>query len=219
MKLRLALSLILLVLAVPLFAEEEHPPASAGSGVPGSENTVHKTAQAGETHETEHKEKTYFGIPESILKAANLILFAAVLVYLLGGPIKKAFAERGGHIKSQLVEASERRKKADNFAADIDQRLRALEAEVSSILERAREDGERQKRELIAAGETEAQKILATARNEVDARLKLARKELTDYAGELASGRAREILQRELTDEDRKRLFLESVEELGEARS
>lgn len=207
--------LVVALTSLALFAYAQHPPASGGSGVPGAENTVHKEAHPEEDHGTGHAEKKYFGIPESILKVINLIVFLLLLGYVLKGPLKKAFAERGGQIRTQLSEAAVRREKADRFASDIDQRLRALEAEVTVILDRAQEDGERQKNELIAAGEIEAARILTTARNEVNARLKLARKELTDYAGELATVRAREILERELTEEDRRRIFLENVDQLG----
>ena len=87
------------------------------------------------------------------------------------------------------------------------------------IHERAQAEGERQKRELIAAAEAEAQKILQSARNEVDNRLKRARHELTEYAGELATQRAEQILREKITDNDRERLFDESVREVAEARS
>ena len=65
----------------------------------------------------------------------------------------------------------------------------------------------------------EAQKILQSARNEVDNRLKRARHELTEYAGELATQRAAQILREKVNDSDRERLFDESVREVAEARS
>ena len=155
----------------------------------------------------EHHEKTYFGIPGWILKTANMILFIGVLVYFVGGPVKKAFAERSAAIKQAAQEARERREKADRMAGDIQARLSAIEAEVHAIHERAQAEGERQKRELIAAAEAESQKILANARNEVDNRLKHARTELTEFAGQLASERAEQILREKITDEDQKNLF------------
>lgn len=179
---------------------------------------------AAETHETVHEDeshapRTYFGIPEGILKFVNMVLFIGVLAYLIAGPAKRAFKERGDGIRSQLAEAKTRREKAGSFASDMEKRLAQLEREVAVILERAQEEGDRQKSELIAAGEAEAAKILVTARNEVDARLKAARKELTDYAGQLAADRARSILEQSLTESDRKRLFAESVEQIGQVRS
>jgi F-type H+-transporting ATPase subunit b len=162
-------------------------------------------------------EKTYFGIPGWILKTANMLLFIGVLVYFAGGPVKKAFAERSAAIKQAAEDARERREKADRMAGDIQARLSAIEAEVRAIHERAQAEGERQKRELIAAAEAESQKILANARNEVDNRLKHARTELTEFAGQLASERAEQILREKITDQDQQKLFAESLREVGNA--
>ena len=166
---------------------------------------------------TEHHEKTYFGIPGWILKTANMVLFIGVLVYFVGGPVKKGFAERSAAIRRAADEAKERREKADRMAGDIQARLTAIEAEVRAIHERAEAEGERQKRELVAAAEAESQKILANARNEVDNRLKHARKELTEFAGQLATERAEQILREKMTDQDQQKLFQESLREVGNA--
>jgi F-type H+-transporting ATPase subunit b len=209
------LLLVLLILAAPaLFAQHD---ANAGSAPQGAANEAHKVAQPDEHKPAaEHHEQTYFGIPGWILKIANMLLFIGVLVYFIGGPIKRAFAARGVEIRRAAKEAKERRVKADQMASDIQARLAAIEQEVKAIHERAQAEGERQKRELIASAEAEAQKILTAARNEVDNRLKHARGELTAYAGQLASERAEQILKEKITEQDQKKLFQESLREVGE---
>ena len=105
------------------------------------------------------------------------------------------------------------------MASEIQARLAAIEAEVRGIHERAEVEGERQKRELMAAAEAETQKILSVARTEVDNRLKHARTELTAFAGQLASERAEQILREKITEQDQRKLFQESLREVGEVRS
>ncbi|HET8775011.1 MAG TPA: ATP synthase F0 subunit B [Thermoanaerobaculia bacterium] len=202
---RLILVLLLLALAPALLAETETTSTAAGHGTEAA-------AASGE-----HHEKTYFGIPGWILKTANMLLFIGVLVYFAGGPVKKAFADRSAAIRQAAQDARERREKADRMAGDIQARLAAIEAEVHAIHERAQAEGERQKRELIAAAEAESQKILANARNEVDNRLKHARTELTEFAGQLASERAEQILREKITDQDQQKLFQESLREVSNA--
>jgi F-type H+-transporting ATPase subunit b len=87
------------------------------------------------------------------------------------------------------------------------------------IRERAKAEGEKQKQEMIAAAEAEAQKILASARGEVDNRIKHARHELTEYAGQLASERAEQLLREKTTDADRQKLFRESLKQVEEVQS
>jgi F-type H+-transporting ATPase subunit b len=211
--------LILILLVTPaLLAQVDK---TGGSAAHGAETKAHETAHPDQPrHESGgHVEKTYFGIPGWILKIANMLLFIGVLVYFVGGPVKKAFAERTEAIRRAAEEARERRDKADRMAGDIQARLASIEAEVRAIHERAEAEGERQKRELIAAAEAESQKILATARNEVENRLKHARTELTEYAGQLAAERAEAILREKITEQDQRNLFQESLREVGEVRS
>jgi len=197
---RRLLLVLMLVLTPVLYAQHD-----AGT-------EAHTTTAAAET---EHAPKTYFGIPSWILKTANMLLFIGVLVYFVGGPVKKTFAERTAAIRAASVEATERREKADRMAGEIQARLAAIEAEVRAIHERAATEGERQKRELVAAAEVESQKMLASARNEVENRLKHARTELTEFAGQLASERAEAILREKITDQDQKNLFQESLREVA----
>lgn len=209
------LVLILALLVTPLlFAQVDK---TGGTAAHGAEAETHEKVhpEEGPAKGAEHHEKTYFGIPGWILKLANMILFVGVLVYFVGGPVKKGFAARSEAIKRAADEARERREKADRMAGEIQARLTAIEAEVKAIHERALAEGERQKRELITAAEAESQKILAAARNEVDNRLKHARTELTEYAGQLASERAEQILREKITDQDQKKLFQESLHEVS----
>ena len=208
---------ILMILAAPaLFAQHDTTGASAAHG---AEKETHKTAHPDEPVKEEHHEQTYFGIPGWILKIANMVVFLGLLGYLIGGPVKRAFQERSVAIRRAADEAKERRVKADQMASDIQARLTAIEQEVKAIHERAIAEGERQKRELLAAAEAEAEKIRTAARTEVDNRLKHARHELTAYAGQLASERAEQILREKITADDQKKLFQESLKEVGEVRA
>lgn len=208
------LLLVFLLLFTPaLFAQVDESGATAAHG---AESEAHEAAAPAEhASAEEHHEETYFGIPGWVLKTLNMIFFIGVLAYFVGGPVKKAFAERSAAIRRAADEARERRVRADQMASEIQARLASIEAEVRAIHERAEAEGERQKKELMAAAEAETQKILTAARSEVDNRLKHARAELTEYAGQLASERAEQILRETITEQDQKKLFQESLREVG----
>jgi F-type H+-transporting ATPase subunit b len=212
------LLLILVLVFAPLAFAQEHP--QSGDVAHGAEKAAHETAHPNEAHGGEGEApKTYFGIPAWILKLANMLLFLGVLVYFVRKPLKSAMTERSAAIRRAAEEAKERRTKADQVAGDIQARLSAIEGEVRAIHERAQAEGERQKRELVAAAEAEAAKILQAARNEVDNRLKHARHELTEFAGQLAAERAEQILREKINDDDQKRLFQDSLQQVSEVQS
>ena len=206
----------LLMFATYVFAQPNQPSSAAH----GEEKAAHEKAHPSEEH-GEHGEapKTYFGIPGWILKLLNMIAFLGLLVYFLKGPVTSALAQRHADIQREATEAKERREKADRMASDIQARLTQIEQDVRGIRERAEAEGQRQRQELIAAAEAEAAKILQSARNEVDNRLKSARHELTEYAGQLASERAEQILKDKITDADQKKLFEDSLREVGEVKA
>lgn len=211
---------VLLLLATPSFAQHSPEDLPAQQVAHGAEKEAHKIAHPDEDHGSGHAApKTYFGIPGWILKTLNMIVFVSVLVYLLKGSVGSFFRGRRDGIRQQLEEAKVRRAKAENLAADIQARLAQMEAEVSAIMQRSADEGERQKQELLAAAEAEAAKILTTANAEIDARLKQARAELAAFAGQLATERAHTLLQTRLTEEDRRRLFDQSLQNISEARS
>jgi F-type H+-transporting ATPase subunit b len=209
--------LILILLFVPvLLIGQAH---QADDVAHGSEKVSHAEAHPGEEHGGHEAEPKFLGLPAWIFKLVNMLLFIGVLGWLVGGPVRKALNERSAAIRRAADEARERRVKADQVATDIQSRLAQLEEEVRTIAERAVAEGERQRRELIAAAEAEAAKILSSARTEVDNRLKHARHELTEYAGKLASDRAEDILRERITEQDRRKLFRDSLREVEEVQS
>ncbi len=210
---RLLFALVLALLPLVVLAQ----PASPTDVAHGSEKVGRAAAaeNAGE-HEAE---PTFLGVPAWVFKLVNMIAFIALLGWLIGKPAKSAMSDRGTAIRHAAEEARVRREKADHVASDIQARLAQLEEDIRSIRERAEAEGERQKRELIAAAEAEAARILQNARSEVDSRLKHARHELTEYAGELASQRAQQILRERITPEDQAKIFKDSLDQVEEVRS
>jgi F-type H+-transporting ATPase subunit b len=189
---RRLLIVLLLATAPVLFAQVDK---TGGTAAHGAASEAHEATHGEQPGKEEHHEKLYFGfIPGWILKSLNMILFIGVLVYFVGGPVKKGFAARSEAIRRAADEARERREKADRMAGDIQARLAAIEAEVEAIHERALAEGERQKRELIAAAEAESQ-------------------------SQLASERAEQILREKITEQDQKKLFEDSLREVSEVRA
>src|SRR5947199_2501842 len=149
---------IILLLLVPAILFAQNHANDANNVSQGSEKAAHETVHPGEAHGEGHEApKTYFGIPGWILKLANMLVFLGLLGWLIGGPVKNAFAARSEQIRRAAAEASERRAKADQLATDIQSRLAQIEDELRAIRERAEAEGERHKRELIAAAEGEGQ--------------------------------------------------------------
>lgn len=199
---RLVLLFAMMMFVTSFAVAQEHSPSSVAHG-----------------SEHERPAKTYFGIPGWVLKTLNMVVFFGLLGFAIKKPVVNALAARSEQIRREMAEARQRRQKSDQMAAEIQARLTAIEEDVRGIRERAEAEGQRQRQELIAAAEAEAAKILQAARNEVDNRLKSARRELTEYAGHLATERAESILRETITEADQHKLFEESLRQVGEVKA
>ena len=71
---------------------------------------------------------------------------------------------------------------------------------------------------IAQAAATERERLLDQTRREIDMRLRMARRELTEYAAELAVSVAQERIKRTITPEDQLRLVDRYAAQLKEAR-
>ncbi len=214
------ISIAMTVVFCAVFASAQHQqPQPPNAVAHEAEKVAAETAHPDENAAGEHEGTKFLGLPSWLWKLVNMLAFFGVLGYFVGTPVKRAIATRREEVQREAEEARQRRAKADEMAAGIQARLTQLEKDIVQIRERAQAEGEKQKREMIAAAEAEAQKILASARGEVDNRIKHARHELTEYAGQLASERAEQLLREKTTDADRQKLFRESLKQVEEVQS
>ena len=93
-----------------------------------------------------------------------------------------------------------------------------LEREVVEIRARARRTARARGRRSSSARDQEAERIRKDSEEEIARRVTAAKAELRAVAADLTATTAREIVAREITDEDRRRLLADSVERLKEAR-
>jgi len=157
----------------------------------------------------------FLGLSPLFWKIANFILFFGLLFYLLVRPLSKFFHTRRAQIDAQMKESVHQRQEAERLRTEMEQRLTALSGEIASLRERMRRDGERERAALERQGDAEAARLVAQIDQEASRRVEEVRRELAADAAEVAAQLAIELLQRELTPEDRDRIFRTTLERLG----
>ncbi len=159
---------------------------------------------------------TFLGLPTAFWKAANFVVFFGLLVFLLARPLSKFFHTRRGQIAAQLEQAENERREAERFKTEMESRIAALAGEIAALQERLTGEGERERQALERQGEAEAARLAAQIEQEAARRVQDARRQLASEAAAVAADLAVELLQRELTAEDRERIFRTTLERLGE---
>ena len=160
--------------------------------------------------EGHHPEK-FLGIPLPIWQLLNLVLFLGVLIYFVAKPMSAAFRNRQLEIEKRTREAEHRRAEVDRLAREIEVRTVRLEREIEEIRRQGVAEGQSARAELLARAEAEAERVRREASEEIERRLAGAKLELRQTAADLTASSAVDLVSREVTEEDRHRLVLESA--------
>jgi F-type H+-transporting ATPase subunit b len=188
---------------------EQHAP-KADTAAPGQ----HAPAPAGAPHaqpQGEHAaaaEGDHAGpsIWSFIAKLVNFAILAGTLVYFLRDPLSQYVTQRGQQVRHELVTARELKATATAQLAAIDQRLQALPGELDALRTRGAQETAAEEARIRQAAAAERERLIEQTRRDIDAQLRVARRELMHEASTLAVGVARARLQSSLTPADQLRL-------------
>lgn len=208
----------LLALAAPAYAQEHAAPTqpTPESAAPKGAQPVHKADEhAAAGAEEEHHDE---GIMPTVFRLANFAILVGVLVYFLRAPIAAYLASRSTQIRQELVTASEMRATASAQLAEIEKKMQALPGELEALKRQGAEDVKAEQARIAQAAADERTRLLEQTRREIDMRLRVAKRELTAHAAQLAVGVAEQRIKRSITPEDQARLVDRYATQLKEAR-
>lgn len=202
-------ALVLIAMAgVPVLARtaQPHEAAPAADHAPAAGD--HAAAEG------PHEQTTL----QTLAKLANFALMAGVLVYFLKSPLTAHLESRAAHIRQDLVTAAEMRAAATAQLAEIDQKLKGLPAELDALRAQGARDVAAEQARIAAAADVERTRLLEHTRHEIETRLRVARRELTAHAAQLAVNVAEARIRQSITPEDQLRLVDRFTTQLEEAR-
>ncbi len=164
------------LLLIPLFAI---------ATLVAQEPAEHKAGQA-----TEHSEEV-----SPIWKWANFAILAVGLGYLMAKSLPGIFTSRTTEIQKGISEAQQMKQDAEKRSAEMDARLNSLGADIEKFRTQSaaemQQEGDRISRETAA----QIKKIEQQAAVELESVGKTARRQLKEYAAELAMGLAEKRLR------------------------
>jgi len=139
-------------------------------------------------------------------KLLNFAILVGALAYFLRGRIAAHLASRSEQIRQDLVTAAEMRAAATAQLAEIDQKMRALPGELEALKRQGAEDVKAEQVRIAETAVAERARLLDQTRREIDMRMRVARRELTEHAAALAVGVAEQRIRRAITADDQIRL-------------
>jgi F-type H+-transporting ATPase subunit b len=159
-----------------------------------------------------------------ILPAANELIWGAIaflilllLMYRTVFPqINKLYKERRANIEGRLEEAERERDEAEQLLQRYRERLAAAEDETQRILEEARANAERIRRDLLAKADTDAERRLERATETIRAERDQAIRQLRGEVGTLAVELATRVVGDSLDRDRQLRLVDQYIDQLGD---
>ena len=161
--------------------------------------------------------------PSPIFPATNELIWGTIafliLVFLMyrtvWPSVDKAFKDRRDNIEGKLEQAEREREEAEQLLEQYRRRLRDAEDETQRILEEARSNAERVRRDLLAKAEADAGRELDRARQAIRAERDQAIRQLRNEVGTLAVELATRVVGDSLDRDRQLRLVDQYIDELG----
>jgi F0F1-type ATP synthase membrane subunit b/b' len=148
-------------------------------------------------------------------KFLNLIVFLAILYYLLRKPVSDTFKARREAIRAELIKAEQEKQAALSRLTEVEARLAQLEDEKSAILAKAKEEAAADKQREAEAAEHEIQRLAEQAEGELTRLTKQTRAELRRFSAEESIRLAEEKLRSRIDNIKDAKLVKASIQEIG----
>jgi F-type H+-transporting ATPase subunit b len=155
-------------------------------------------------------------LKDFLYRIFNFVLMVGILVYFVTKPIRKGLTERREGIEKTLAEAEAAKQAAEAKHREYTEKLARATEEIESIAASIRHEGEVERDKIVAAAREMAAKIEHEAENKAAGVVANARAELREEASRLAVELAEEMLKKQVSADDQKRLVEEYMQKVGE---
>ena len=155
------------------------------------------------------------GLQDFLWPALNLAILIAALVYFSSKPLRAYFEQRRSEIQGELQSAADQLATAETTYEKWQRRMIDLEGELNEIRAMSRQRAEAERERIVEDARANAERIRRDATTAIELELRRAREILREEATQLAIELAGERLSREVTEADRDRLIDEFIDRIA----
>jgi F-type H+-transporting ATPase subunit b len=155
-------------------------------------------------------------LKDFLYRCFNFALMVGLLLYFVTKPIRKGLKERTEEIRKTLADAQAAKEAAEARQREYSDKLARATEEIAGITEAIRREGELEREKILLAAKEMAEKIEKEATNKASGVVAKARTELREEAARLAVELAENLLKKQVSADDQKRLVDEYMQKVGE---
>ncbi|PLX99231.1 MAG: ATPase [Desulfuromonas sp.] len=154
-------------------------------------------------------------LKDFLWRILNFVVMFGLLAYFVTKPFKRGMADRREAIEKSLEEARKAQAEAEAKFAEYDAKLAAANEEIEELTKAMRREAELERDSILANAKEMAAKIEEDADRNASLAVAKARSELRQEAAALAVSLAKDLLEKNFTADDQKRLVDEYIEKVG----
>ncbi len=152
-----------------------------------------------------------------IAQILNLFIQLYLIKRFLFKPINEVLEKRRQLADKEIRDARSAQEEADSLKEQYENNLSNAHAEAAKIVSEAQKEAETKAEELIRQAENTATGIKAKAEADIAQERKKAINEAKDEIGGLAMDIASKVVEKEIREEDHRKLIDEFIDKVGEA--
>jgi len=148
-------------------------------------------------------------------RLVNFGIIAFVVVYFMKKPARDFFANRTAEIAKAILESREAREQAVAALAEMERKMKALEAETALLIADAGTRGEKDKQALLEEGKKVAQDVQVQVKQGIEIEVQKAKTVLAAEAALLSLDLAEGAIKGKITAQDHERIVKEYITKVG----
>ncbi len=170
-------------------------------------------AYASEAAEGAHESTTFIG--DWLPRIINFAIIAGVVIYFMRKPVRDFFANRSAAIAKAMQESKEARERAVVALAEMERKIKDLEAETNRMVAEAEVRGEKDRVALVEEGKKLAQEIQNQVKEGIDIEMQKAKTALAVEAALLSIDLAEGRIKEKISSQDHERIVKEYISKVG----
>ena len=151
--------------------------------------------------------------------AVVLVSFSILMVLLkkfAWGPLIKVMEERENFVATEIETAQEKNRQAQMAVKEADEKLTDARQEAKYIVVDAKQRATKLEESIVQEAKNRAKQLRIDAEDEIEQEKRESFQEMQETVAEIAFQIAMDIIQKEMSQEDQKRLIKERLDTLGD---
>ena len=155
-------------------------------------------------------------LKDFLYRCLSFVLMVGLVAYFVTKPVRKGLKGRTEEIEKTLADAQAAKEAAEAKYLEYSEKLAKATEEIGTITDSIRREGELEREKILTAANELAVKIEQEAENKASSVVAKARIELREEAANLAVELAEDMLKKQVSADDQKRLVDEYMQKVGE---